>query len=160
MNRSMEDTIMAFTEKYEGDFRRIYQAIATKERLTDEEIGQYIDDIEEPSLNNIEPASQELNLDASVQEEQGSIFGTPEMQAPAAVETNAPDPSTVEGPTLVIEDKEETNSDNIFSKFATDIGKIFNEYGNPIMWGSIGLNILLIILLINSIRRKKVDYDF
>lgn len=34
MNRSMEDTIMAFTEKYEGDFRRIYQAIATKERLT------------------------------------------------------------------------------------------------------------------------------
>lgn len=64
--------------------------------------------IEEPSLNNVEPASQELNLDASVQEEQGSIFGTPEMQAPAAVETTAPDPATVEGPTLVIEDKEET----------------------------------------------------
>lgn len=63
--------------------------------------------IEEPSLNNVEPASQELNLDASVQEEQGSIFGTPEMQAPAAVETTAPDPATVEGPTLVIEDKEE-----------------------------------------------------
>lgn len=66
--------------------------------------------IEEPSLNNIEPASQELNLDASVQEEQGSIFGTPEMQAPAAVETTAPDPATVEGPTLVIEDKEETTT--------------------------------------------------
>lgn len=64
--------------------------------------------IEEPSLNNVEPASQELNLDASIQEEQGSIFGTPEMQAPAAVETTAPDPATVEGPTLVIEDKEET----------------------------------------------------
>lgn len=64
--------------------------------------------IEEPSLNNVEPASQELNLDASVQEEQGSIFGTPEMQAPAAVETTAPDPATVEGPTLIIEDKEET----------------------------------------------------
>lgn len=64
--------------------------------------------IEEPSLNNVEPANQELNLDASVQEEQGSIFGTPEMQAPAAVETTAPDPATVEGPTLVIEDKEET----------------------------------------------------
>ena len=64
--------------------------------------------IEEPSLNNVEPASQELNLDTSVQEEQGSIFGTPEMQAPAAVETTAPDPATVEGPTLVIEDKEET----------------------------------------------------
>ena len=64
--------------------------------------------IEKPSLNNVEPASQELNLDASVQEEQGSIFGTPEMQAPAAVETTAPDPATVEGPTLVIEDKEET----------------------------------------------------
>lgn len=64
--------------------------------------------IEEPSLNNVEPTSQELNLDASVQEEQGSIFGTPEMQAPAAVETTAPDPATVEGPTLVIEDKEET----------------------------------------------------
>ncbi len=64
--------------------------------------------IEEPSLNNVEPASQELNLDASVQEEQGSIFGTPEMQAPAAIETTAPDPATVEGPTLVIEDKEET----------------------------------------------------
>lgn len=55
MNRSMEETIMAFTEKYEGDFRRIYQAIATKERLTDEEIGQYIDDIEEPALNIISP---------------------------------------------------------------------------------------------------------
>lgn len=55
MNRSMEDIIMAFTEKYEGDFRRIYQAIATKERLTDEEIGQYIDDIEEPALNIIAP---------------------------------------------------------------------------------------------------------
>ena len=66
----------------------------------------------------------------------------------------------VEEDSLFIEDKEETNSDNILSKFATDIGKIFNEYGNPIMWGSIGLNILLIILLINSIRRKKVDYDF
>ena len=64
--------------------------------------------IEEPSLNNVEPASQELNLDASVQEEQGSIFGTPEMQAPAAVETTAPEPATVEGPTLAIEDKEET----------------------------------------------------
>lgn len=64
--------------------------------------------IEEPSLNNVEPASQELNLDASIQEEQGSIFGNPEMQAPAAVETTAPDPATVEGPTLVIEDKEET----------------------------------------------------
>lgn len=64
--------------------------------------------IDEPSLNNVEPASQELNLGASVQEEQGSIFGTPEMQAPAAVETTAPDPATVEGPTLVIEDKEET----------------------------------------------------
>ena len=63
--------------------------------------------IEEPSLNNVEPASQELNLDAPAQEEQGSIFGTPEMQAPAAVETTAPDPATVEGPTLVIEDKEE-----------------------------------------------------
>ena len=66
--------------------------------------------IEEPSLNNIEPASQELNLDASVQEEQESIFGTPEMQAPAAVETTAPDPATVEGPTLVIEDKEEVTT--------------------------------------------------
>ena len=32
------------------------------------------------------------------------------MQAPAAVETNAPDPATVEGPTLVIEDKEETTT--------------------------------------------------
>lgn len=69
--------------------------------------------IEEPSLNNVEPASQELNLDASVQEEQGSIFGTPEMQAPAAVETTAPDPATVEGPTLVIEDKEETPAPEI-----------------------------------------------
>lgn len=55
MTRSMEDTIMAFTEKYEGDFRRIYKAIATKERLTDEEISHYIDDIEEDSLNIISP---------------------------------------------------------------------------------------------------------
>lgn len=61
--------------------------------------------IEEPSLNNVEPASQELNIATPVQEEQGSIFGSPEMQAPASVETTAPE--QVEEPTLVIEEKEE-----------------------------------------------------
>lgn len=59
--------------------------------------------IEEPSLNNVEATSQEVNIG----EEEGSIFGTPEMQAPAAVETTAEDPAVTDAPTLIIEDKEE-----------------------------------------------------
>lgn len=62
--------------------------------------------IEEPSLNNVEATSNEVNIDGV--EEEGSIFGTPEMQAPASVETTAEDPAVTEGPTLVIEDKEES----------------------------------------------------
>ena len=62
--------------------------------------------IEEPSLNNVEATSTEVNI-AGTEEEEGSIFGTPEMQAPASVETTAEDPAITEGPTLVIEDKEE-----------------------------------------------------
>lgn len=61
--------------------------------------------IEEPSLNNVEATSNEVNIAGA--EEEGSIFGTPEMQAPASVETTAEDPAITEGPTLVIEDKEE-----------------------------------------------------
>ena len=61
--------------------------------------------IEEPSLNNVEVTSNEVNIAGA--EEEGSIFGTPEMQAPASVETTAEDPAITEGPTLVIEDKEE-----------------------------------------------------
>lgn len=61
--------------------------------------------IEEPSLNNVEATSTEVNV--TTPEEEGSIFGTPEMQAPASVETTAEDPAITEGPTLVIEEKEE-----------------------------------------------------
>ena len=55
--------------------------------------------LEEPTLNNVEATSTEVNLGV---EENGSIFGTPEMQEPASVETPS---EVVEEPTLIIEDK-------------------------------------------------------
>lgn len=61
--------------------------------------------IEEPSLNNVEATSNEVNIGGT---DEGSIFGTPELQAPASVETTTEDPTVTDTPTLVIEDKEET----------------------------------------------------
>ncbi len=56
----------------------------------------------------------------------------------------------------------ENTSDNQseINRIMNDIKNILNNYGNPITYVSIGLNILLIFLLIFNVRRKKVDYDF
>ena len=53
--------------------------------------------IEEPSLNNVEATSTEVNIGT----EEGSIFGTPEMQAPASVETTAEDPAVTDRKSVV-----------------------------------------------------------
>ena len=34
MSRSLEETLVAFAEKYQGDFKEIFNAVAYKERLT------------------------------------------------------------------------------------------------------------------------------
>lgn len=47
-----------------------------------------------------------------------------------------------------------------YKKIVNSVVNVLNNYGNPILYGSLALNILLMILLISSIRRKKVDYDF
>ena len=46
MSKSMEEIILAFSEKYKGDYQKIYHALATKERLTDEEVRGYVNQIE------------------------------------------------------------------------------------------------------------------
>ena len=38
MSRSLEETLVAFSEKYEGNFEKILKAVVYKERLTDKEI--------------------------------------------------------------------------------------------------------------------------
>ncbi len=52
------------------------------------------------------------------------------------------------------------DSSKKYKKALNSVINIINNYGNPIMYGSLVLNIILIIIVISSIRRKKVDYDF
>ena len=54
----------------------------------------------------------------------------------------------------------EEEKPNELSKTLTSISNILKEYDNPIIIVSLSLNFVLIVLLIISIRRKKVDYDF
>ena len=61
---------------------------------------------------------------------------------------------------VVFEDDEIETEDNKLKAFLNDVKNIMNEYGKPITYVSLGFNLLLIFLLISSIRRKKVDYDF
>ena len=57
-------------------------------------------------------------------------------------------------------EEENSNDNGQLDSIMSNVGKVMKKYGSPIMYGSVALNILLLILLINSIRRKKVDYDF
>ena len=47
-----------------------------------------------------------------------------------------------------------------YKKLLNSVANIVKNYGDPIMYGSLGLNLILIIIVISSVRRKKVDYDF
>ena len=38
MSRSLEETLVAFSEKYEGNFEKILKAVVYKERLTDKKL--------------------------------------------------------------------------------------------------------------------------
>lgn len=58
-------------------------------------------------------------------------------------------------------DEEEIKTDEDKLKTVlNDIKNVMSDYGEPITYISLGLNLILIILLISSLRRKKVDYDF
>lgn len=69
-------------------------------------------------------------------------------------------PDIVEEDILFQDEEEQKNGENYFSNMLTSVKKILNNYGSPITYGSIVLNIILFIALIVSIIRKKVDYDF
>lgn len=47
MSRSLEETLIAFSEKYEGNFEKILKAVVYKERLTDKEIDKLNDKVDE-----------------------------------------------------------------------------------------------------------------
>lgn len=64
---------------------------------------------------------------------------------------------------IIEEEKDDTEivTDNKkINALLDDIKKILSNYGNPILYGSLGLNLIFLIALISNIRRKKVDYDF
>ena len=66
----------------------------------------------------------------------------------------------VEEDPLFVDEEQKNSEDDYLKKVVNSFGTLLNEYGSPITYVSLGLNILLIILLINSARRKRVDYDF
>lgn len=68
-------------------------------------------------------------------------------------------PSIIKQDTLFQEEGQNAK-DNYLSKTMASIKEVLNEYGNPITYCSLGLNLILLISLIASIMRKKVDYDF
>ena len=47
MSSSLEETLVALSEKYEGDFEKILKAAVYKERLTDKEIDKLNDKVDE-----------------------------------------------------------------------------------------------------------------
>ena len=47
MSRSLEETLVAFSEKYEENFEKILKAVVYKERLTDKEIDKLNDKVDE-----------------------------------------------------------------------------------------------------------------
>ena len=47
MSRTMNETLVAFAEKYKGNFQEIFRAIVYKERLTDMEIDKLNDNVDE-----------------------------------------------------------------------------------------------------------------
>ena len=62
---------------------------------------------------------------------------------------------------ILFEDREQhQDQQNSISSMLTSVKNILNNYGSPITYGSIVLNIILFISLTVSIVRKKVDYDF
>jgi len=69
-------------------------------------------------------------------------------------------PSIVEEDVLFEQSEPTQSKNNYISKILTNLKHILNEYGSPITTGSIILNLLLIVALITSLIRKKVDYDF
>jgi len=67
----------------------------------------------------------------------------------------------VEEDTLFVDDEEKNvNDEGIFSDLLNDVKSILKNYANPITYGSIALNIILVVVLISTVRRKRVDYDF
>lgn len=46
MSRSMKDIVVALSEKYHGDFIKMYTALAKRERLTDHEINHYLSQVD------------------------------------------------------------------------------------------------------------------
>lgn len=66
--------------------------------------------------------------------------------------------NVVEEENILEEADDEKQSE--LSKTLISISKVLKQYDNQITIVSIGLNMVLLILLIISIRRKKVDYDF
>lgn len=69
-------------------------------------------------------------------------------------------PDIVEKDILFEDEKQQQEEGNYISNMLTSVKKILNNYGSPITYGSIILNIILFIALTVSIIRKKVDYDF
>ena len=69
-------------------------------------------------------------------------------------------PDIVEKDILFEDEKQQQEEENYISNMLTSVKKILNNYGSPITYGSIILNIILFIALTVSIIRKKVDYDF
>ena len=54
MSRSLEETLVAFSEKYEGNFEKILKAVVYKERLTDKEIDKLNDKVDEKYVTVIQ----------------------------------------------------------------------------------------------------------
>ena len=60
----------------------------------------------------------------------------------------------------IVTEDESSNDSNELNSIMNNVKNILNNYGNPITYVSIGLNLVLFVLLIFIVRRKKVDYDF
>lgn len=60
----------------------------------------------------------------------------------------------------IVQEDDSNDEVNEIKSVMNDVKNILNNYGNPITYVSLGLNLILIIILFFNIRRKKVDYDF
>lgn len=69
-------------------------------------------------------------------------------------------PDIVEEDILFQDEEEHKNENKYISNVLTNVKNILNNYGSPITYGSVALNVILLIALIISVIRKKVDYDF
>lgn len=70
--------------------------------------------------------------------------------------------SIVEKDDLFVKDEDQSydKSENKALALLNNVKVIIKNYGSPIMYASLALNLILLIALISNIRRKRVDYDF